>query len=63
MTLAEKMIMYRARNRITQKELAQRAGVSYVTINKIERGEPAAAITQAKIRIVIEEGEANDSKH
>lgn len=54
MTLSERMIMYRAINRISQQELAQRCGVSTQTINSIENGTQAPSrVTVAKIELVI----------
>lgn len=58
--LMEQMITYRAKKRISQKELAARCGVSLQTINSIENGiQDPSKVTEAKIRLVIEgkEGE------
>lgn len=58
--LMEQMITYRAKERISQKELAARCGVSLQTINSIENGiQDPSKVTEAKIRLVIEgkEGE------
>ena len=54
-TLAERMILYRAKERISQRELARRAGVSTQTINSVENGtqEPSKT-TRAKIELVLE---------
>ena len=55
MTLQEMMIDYRARNRISQKELAKRAGVTLQTINSVENGyQKPSKVTEAKIRLVID---------
>ena len=55
MTLPEQMKFYRARERISQKELARRCGVSLQTINSIETGvQHPSEITEIKIRMVIE---------
>lgn len=53
--LPEQMIRYRAKERISQKELAARCGVSLQTINSIENGiQDPSKVTEAKIRLVIE---------
>ena len=55
-TLAEEMIEYRAKERISQKELANRVGVSLQTINSIENGlQNPSKVTKAKIELVIKE--------
>ena len=54
MTLAERMIQYRARERINQKELAERCGLSLQTVNSVENETQAPSkITMAKIELVI----------
>ena len=53
--IREKMIRYRAKKDISQKELARRAGVSDRTINKVENGKTSTARTLMKIQMVIEE--------
>ena len=54
MTLQDRMIEYRAKERIAQSELAERCGLSYKTLNSIEQGklEPSK-VTRAKIELVI----------
>jgi len=56
MKLAERMVEYRAKERITLKEFAERCGLSEVTVRSIENGsavnEPNR-ITVAKIELVI----------
>lgn len=52
--LKDRMIEYRARERINQTELANRAGVSKQTIYSIENGlQDPSKVTQAKIELVI----------
>lgn len=52
--LSEKMIEYRAKESISQKELARRVGVSLQTINSIENGlQKPSKVTKAKIDLVI----------
>lgn len=59
MTLQEKMILYRARERITQTELAHQCGLSLQTINSVENGlQNPSKTTLAKILLVID----SDSK-
>lgn len=54
MTLQERMIEYRAKERITQSELAERCGLSYQTLNSIEQGKKdPSKVTRAKIELVI----------
>lgn len=53
--LIRKMLEYRARESISQKELARRVGVSLQTINSIENGlQEPSKLTEAKIYLVIE---------
>lgn len=52
--LREKMVYYRAKHKLTQKELAEKVGVSLQTINSIETGaQKPSAVTIAKIKLVI----------
>lgn len=54
MTLQDRMIEYRAKERITQSELAERCGLSYQTLNSIEQGKKdPSKVTRAKIELVI----------
>lgn len=54
MTLAERMIGYRAKENISQTELARRCKVTLQTINSIETGQQnPSKLTQAKIEQVI----------
>ena len=60
MTLQEKMVLYRARERITQTELAHRCGLSLQTINSVENGlQNPSKTTLAKILLVIDSKEEN----
>lgn len=53
-TLQERMIEYRAKERINQKELATRVGVSLQTINTVENGlQEPSNLTKAKIELVV----------
>lgn len=54
MTLQDRMIQYRAKERISQSDLAERCGLSYQTINSVENGtQDPSRITVAKIELVI----------
>lgn len=54
MALQDRMIEYRARERITQGELAERCGLSVQTVNAVENGhQDPGKITQAKIELII----------
>lgn len=62
MTLQERMVQYRAIHRLSQKELAQKCGVSLQTINSIENGlQNPSRVTAAKIKLVVDaEAEKED---
>ena len=54
MTLQERMLEYRARERISQMELARRCGVTKQTIYSIENGLQAPGkMTRIKLEFVI----------
>lgn len=54
MTLAERMIVYRAKERITQRELAEKCGVTVQTICSVENEtQSPSKVTRAKIELVI----------
>lgn len=54
MNLADRMLMFRAKNNLTQQQLADKVGVSKQWINSIETGnKPAGKLTRAKIELVI----------
>lgn len=64
MTLQEKMVLYRARERITQTELAHRCGLSLQTINSVENGlQNPSKTTLAKIMLVIDADSTKEEKH
>ena len=61
MTLQERMIEYRARERITQQALADLCGLSKQTINSVETGaQDPSRITIAKIELVIGKEKRDD---
>jgi len=54
MTLADRMMWYRAKNGLTQQELADLCGLSKMTICQIEKGNQIPSkITQMKIMLAI----------
>lgn len=54
--LGNAMILYRAKERITQSELAKRCGVSLQTISSVENDlQNPSRVTEAKIKLVIDE--------
>ncbi len=54
MTLAERMIEYRAKNNLSQRELAEKVGVSTQSINSYENGtQDPSKVTVAKIELVV----------
>lgn len=58
MTLGERMIKYRAVQRISQSKLAEQCGVSLQTICSIETGQQnPSKVTEQKIKLVIGEEE------
>lgn len=58
MSLSQDMLVYRAKERISQKELANRAGVTLQTINSVENEmQNPSKVTEMKIRLVIGEKE------
>lgn len=60
MTLQEEMVRYRAKQKISQTELARRCGVTVQTINSVENGtQTPSKLTETKIRLVLEEAEQN----
>lgn len=62
MSLAQEMINYRAKMRLSQGALAQKCGVSLQTINSVENEtQTPSKVTEAKIRLVIEEEATNDN--
>ena len=55
MSLAQEMVRYRAKMRMSQGALAQKCGVSLQTINSVENEtQSPSKVTEAKIRLVIE---------
>ena len=62
MKLEEKMLEYRAKERISQKELAARCGVTLQTINSIETGQQTPSrVTREKILLVIGKEEVEEN--
>lgn len=64
MTLSERMIQYRARERINQRELANRCGLSLQTVNGIETGvQTPSRVTKVKIELVIGIDKKEETNH
>ncbi len=58
MSIIDDMIKYRAKERISQAELARRCGVSLQTVNSIETGQQnPSRVTLEKIKMVVEKKE------
>lgn len=56
--LADRILIYRAKENLSQAALAKRVGVSVQTINSIENGsQEPGKLTRAKIELVIEKEE------
>lgn len=56
--LSEDMIKYRAKNRMNQRELAAKCGLSVQTVCAIETNQQTPTrVTEARIRLVIDEKE------
>lgn len=54
-TLQDRMLDYRARNGISQRELARRCGLSTQTINSVENGlQDPSKLTERKICLIID---------
>lgn len=52
--LADRLVLYRAKHRLSQKELAEKCGVSAQTIHSIESGyQKPSKVTLAKILMVV----------
>lgn len=60
MNLAEKCINYRALHKMTQAELAQKTGLSWATIQKVESGGKIRKTTAIIIEMVV--GKDNENK-
>ena len=55
MTLAERMLRYRAKTGINQREMAKRCGISLQAVNYIERErQNPSRVTKTKIEMVLE---------
>ena len=55
MDLKDRILRYRAKKGITQQEMADRVGVTRQTIAAAESGGTISAITETKIKMLIEE--------
>lgn len=55
MKLSEKMVEYRAKHDLTQKQLAELCGITAQTVIKAEQGKPLTRRTAKKIELAIKE--------
>lgn len=53
--LSEKMVEYRAKHNLTQKQLAELCGITAQTVVKAEQGKPLTRLTAKKIELAIKE--------
>lgn len=61
--LQERIIRYRAKHRLTQREMAVLCGISISTLNSVETDQQTPGkLTLAKIELVLE-GDENGSQH
>ena len=61
MTLEEKIIRYRAKHRLSQKQMADLCGITLQTLCNVENGiQTPGKITVTKIQLVLEEDEKNE---
>ena len=59
--LAKEIVNFRARERLSLQEFAERAGVSLQTIHFIETGQTEPSrVTVAKIRLVLDAGQEKE---
>lgn len=63
--LQDKMLAYRAKENISQGELAARCGLTLATVNSIENGRQSPSrLTETKIRLIVDgEENRNESQH
>lgn len=52
--LAEKVILYRARHNLTQREFGELVGVKGQTISFLENGKHIGKMTRLKIELILE---------
>ena len=53
--LQDKMLAYRAKENISQGELAARCGLTLATVNSIENGRQSPSrLTEKKIRLIVD---------
>lgn len=63
MNLADRVVAYRAKHRLTQTEMAERCGISTQTISLVERNlQEPNRVTLKKIMMVINEGGNEDAE-
>ena len=58
MEIKDRILEYRIKHRISQRQFAERAGIALQTVSSIERGEQKPqAVTRGKIETVLRERE------
>ena len=57
MTLADEIIAYRARHKMSQAEFGEMCGFSRATIVSIENGKKVRRLTEVRIRLLIKDDE------
>lgn len=63
MTLSDRIVRYRARHKLSQREFAKKVGLSLQTVNSIETGQQEPSrVTVAKIDLLLEEDERKDAE-
>lgn len=60
MTIGERLLMYRSRHELTQKEMAKILDVTVFTVSRIERGRRIPGrVTRTKIELLLEKDDKN----
>lgn len=55
MDIAKQLVRYRTINKISQRELAEKIGVSVITLAHLESGKPVKATTRCLAEMFLEE--------
>lgn len=55
LSFKEAVLRYRAKKGLSQTDMANKIGVTRQTIAAVERGESVSAVTETKIKMLIEE--------
>lgn len=57
MTLGRKLLEYRTKNRVTQKQLAEEIGISTITLANIEAEKKVQATTRCRVEMWLKDQE------